>query len=149
MLSNGWCRMRWLKGVVMKTNDLSVQIELETGRRFWATPNFKLQIMEQVVVSWDYTRNTVRHLTTNERLAQEESEEDKTELAKSEGFPIPMGEEFEGSVEDLAELTDNIIMPNEDTLAIMDSEERSFPIPLGEDVDRDDVVLLRDDIHIY
>jgi len=138
--------MRWLKGVVIQTNKLSVRIELETGRRLWATPHFKLQIQEHVLVSWDYTGNRVRHLTTNERLAAEESEMDKTELAESEGFPIPMVEGFEGDVDDLAEPTNDTIVFNVD---LEESEERSFPIPLGEDVDRDDVVLLRDDIHIY
>jgi len=139
--------MRWLKGVVIDRRYGLVQIELETGRKVWTTPTPKLQMCEQVLISWDYTNDEVKHLTTKERLANKETNQDLKELAKSEGFPIPSGEVLEGDVNDLAEPTNDSIVLNKDEES--ESEERSFPIPLGEDVDCDNVVLLRDDIHIY
>lgn len=137
--------MRWLKGVVIDRKHGLIQVELSTGRKVWATPPFKLEMRENVLISWDYTNDRIRHLTTNAKLEKETSEREKAELAMSEVFRNPSDEAFEGDVSDLTEPTGSG-NPTEEESDV--SEERSFPIPLDEDVGRDDVVLLRDDIHI-
>ena len=138
--------MRWLKGVVINTSSINsvVQIELETGRRCWATPHFKLDIHENVLISWDYTNDRVNIITTKERWKHTDTERERIEarMNKIDGFQNPSDEELEGDLSDITE-TSSKQKPYED-------EENSkcdvFQIPLGEDVDRDDVVLLRKDI---
>lgn len=143
-LSNGWCNMRWLNGVVIDRRHNAVQIELATGRKVWATPDFHVEMRENVLISWDYTNDCIATLTTQKRLDSAETEQEKVEALESEAFRSPSCDEFEGDVSDIVETSSG--EPTEDESNV--SEERSFPIPLDEDVDRDDVVLLRDDIHI-
>lgn len=137
--------MRWLKGVVIGRRYGSVQIELETGRKVWATPTFHLEIQEQVLISWDYTNDAIGALTTRERLNSMETPEERAENQISDVFRSPADEEFEGDVTDLDEPSDSG-KPTDSESDV--SEERCFPIPLDDEVDFDDVVLLKDDINI-
>jgi hypothetical protein len=136
--------MRWLKGVVIDRKHGLVRIELETGRKVWATPPFHVGMKEQVLISWDYTTDNISDFTTKERLDAIETEQERAEVALSEVFQSPLDEDVEGDVDDLVETSSG--QPTEEESDV--SEERSFPIPLDEDVDCNDIVLLRDDIHI-
>jgi hypothetical protein len=137
--------MRWLKGVVIGRKHGLVHIEMETGRKVWATPTFHLAIQEQVLISWDYTEDNIGILTTRERLNSMETDQERAESQPSDVFQSPLGEEFEGDVSDLDVPTDSG-NPTEEESDV--SEERSFPIPLDEDVDPDNIVLLKDDISV-
>lgn len=136
--------MRWLKGVVQATSANEVLIELENGKREWTTPNFKLSIREHVMVSWDYTNARIGTITTTERWAHTETIRDIVEeRSMIDVFLSPMGEEFEGEVDDPAETSNVIERSNEDEeMSMVDV----FRNPLGEDVGCDDVVDLRHDI---
>lgn len=136
--------MRWLKGVVIGRKHGLIQIEMETGRKVWATPPFHIGMKEQVLISWDYTTDNIGILTTKERLDSIETPEERAERQNSEVFQSPLNEESEGDVSDLVEISSG--QPTDDESYV--SEERSFPIPLDDDVDRNDIVLLRDDINI-
>jgi len=137
--------MKWLNGVVMGRKHGLVQIELETGRKVWATPHFNLEMREHVLISWDYTKDCIAILTTKERLERLETEQDRAESEVGEAFRSPSCDESEGDVSDVVE-TSSGQQTTEETYV---SEERSFPVPSVEDVDCDNVVLLRDDISIY
>lgn len=136
--------MRWLKGVVIDRKYKLIRIELETGRKVWATPPFHIGMKEQVLISWDYTTDNISVLTTKERLDSVETPEERAERQNSEVFQSPLCGESEGDVTDLLETSSGQATEEESYV----SEERSFPIPLDEDVDRDNIVLLRDDINI-
>jgi hypothetical protein len=137
--------MKLLKGVVIARLSGSVQIELETGRKVVAAPPFKVGIREQVLIAWDYTNDCVGSITTAERLAAKETDEERVEVAQSEVFQSPWSEEVEGDLSDL-DVPSEVGKPEGEE---QESDERSFPIPMVEDVDLSDIVLLKDDIHIY
>lgn len=118
--------MRRLKGVVINKRDGLIQIELETGRRIWATPSFSISIREQILLNWDYTHDCIHSMTTPEKLAHEETEEDIAEAEagnlvidneeggdnniveekgeiRNEDFSLPLVEEDEDEAEDEVE----------------------------------------------
>jgi len=137
--------MRWLKGVVQSTKGPEVLIELDTGRRVWATPPFKLFIQEHILISWDYTNDYVGIITTKERWASTETERDRIEEASMiDVSQNPSDEELEGDLSDLGK-------PSSTTESTQGDEEEStsmfdvFQNPLGEDVDCDSIVELRYD----
>lgn len=136
--------MRWLKGVVISNSLISsaVEIELETGRRCWAAPHFKLEIREAVMISWDYTNDRVGFITTKERLTATNTERAQAETSISEVFQSPLNEELEGDLSDITE-TSSKQKPNEEK---ENSMLDVFRNPLVEDVDCDSVVELRKDI---
>ncbi len=91
--------MRRLKGVVINKKDGLIQIELETGRRIWATPSFNISIREHILLNWDYTHDCIHSMTTAERLAQEETDED---IAEAEAGNLAIDNK-EGGDNDVAE----------------------------------------------
>jgi hypothetical protein len=136
--------MRWLKGVVQATSDNNVLIELENGRREWATPPFKLSIREHVLVSWDYTNARIGTITTSERWAHTETIRDiMEEKSMIDVFQSPMGEPFEDEADDPAETSNTFEVSDRDSEGSM---VEVFRVPLGEDVGCDDAVDLRHDI---
>lgn len=137
--------MKWLKGVVMLIIDENVHIELENGRKAWATPHFKLNIREHVLVAWDYTNNCIGTVSTAERLKTMPTERYKVEAKMVDVFQSPLGDMSEEELNDVVETSDKEMPTGKDTQEI---DVRSFPNPLGEDegVDRDSMVDLRDDI---
>jgi hypothetical protein len=90
--------MRFVKGVVIRTSSKRALIGFDTGRHTWATPNFKVSVGERVLVSWDYTNDCIKDITTQDRL------DTKTETEVSEGFSLPMVERAEAQSEDEAEV---------------------------------------------
>jgi hypothetical protein len=138
--------MRWLKGVVCETHKTLIRIELENGRKVWATPHFKLGICEQVLVIWDYTNDCIGIITTKERWTGTETEQDKAEASSMvDDFLSPSDERFEGELDGL-EIASNHIFENEtedNSISMVDV----FPVPShDEDVDLDSMVELRYDI---
>lgn len=138
--------MRWLKGVVKETRRTTVRIELETGRKIWATPHFKLDVSEQVLIAWDYTNDCIGIITTKERWNSIETERDKVEGSSMiDVFLSPLDDEFEGDLNG-SEVPSNRNLHNRTEESEPTSIVDVFPVPLDEDVDRDDMVELRDDI---
>lgn len=90
--------MRFMKGVVVRMRSNQALIEFDTGRHIWTTPNFKVSVGEPVLVSWDYTNNCIKGITTQDRL------DTKTETEVFEGFSLPMVERAEAESEDEAEV---------------------------------------------
>lgn len=90
--------MRFVKGVVVRTSSKRALIGFDTGRHTWATPTFKVSVGEPVLVSWDYTNDCIKDITTQDRLKT------KTETEVSEGFSLPMVERAEVEPEDEAEV---------------------------------------------
>lgn len=135
--------MKWLKGVVILIIDENVYVELENGRKAWATPRFKLSIREHVLVSWDYTNDKIGIITTKERWAQTDTKRTQVEASMVDSFQNPLGEVFEEELTDIVE-TSNEEMPTDRETSVV--EGRCFPNPLGDEVDREIVVILRDDI---
>jgi hypothetical protein len=127
--------MKRLKGVVINKKDGLIEVELETGRRIWTTPSFNISIREQILISWDYTHDCIKSMTTSKRLAQEETDEDRAEAetgnttlyddkgggaeteeeseTKTEGFSLPLVEEDEDEDEGEVE-ADVFSTPNGD-----------------------------------
>jgi lactam utilization protein B len=137
--------MRWLKGVVMQIRDHIVLIELENGRKEWATPHFKLNLRETVLVAWDYTNDCIGIITTKERWESIETEQDKAEIEAVDIFPNPSDESFEGEPDDI-EVPSNTVL-NDETEENSISMVDVFRVPLNdEDVDIDSIVELRHDI---
>ena len=90
--------MRFMKGVVVRTRSNQALIGFNTGRHVWTTPNFKVSVGEPVLVSWDYTNDCIKDITTQDRL------DTKAETEVSEGFSLPMVERAEVEPEDEAEV---------------------------------------------
>ena len=146
--------MRWLKGVVINTmpsaarsTHLTIEVELETGRRAWATPHFKLNVREAVLVSWDYTNDRIDFITTKERLAAADTEQTQAEDLMIENsmidvFQSPLNEELEGDLSDIIEPSSQQEPDREEENSMVDV----FRSPLGDDVDCDSIVELRKDI---
>lgn len=137
--------MKWLKGVVMLIIDENVYIELENGRKAWATPRFKVVIREHVLIAWDYTNDCIGTVSTAERLQTMPTERYRVEAKMVDVFQSPLGDTSEEELNDVAETSDKEMPTGEDTSEV---DDRSFPNPLGEDegVDRNTMVDLRDDI---
>jgi len=137
--------MRWIKGVVIMTANKAVLIELENGKKEWATPHFKLNIREQVLIAWDYTNDCIGTITTKERWENTETEQDKVEASSMiDVFQSPSDEPFEGDLNDLGEPSNNNFIDEAEENSMIDVDV--FQSPSNEDVDRDDIVELRDDI---
>lgn len=117
--------MRFIKGVVVRTSSKRALIRFDTGRHTWATPNFKLSVGEPVLVSWDYTNDCIKDITTQDRL------DTKAETEVSEGFSLPMVERAEVEDEDEAEV-----------------EAEVFSRPLGERAEAEDEGESDDDFEI-
>jgi len=137
--------MRWIKGVVCETRRTAVRIELETGRKVWTAPHFKLGIREQVLIAWDYTNDCIGTITTKERWKSTETERDKAEASSMiDVFRSPSNEPFEGNLNDLGEPSNNNFIDRAEENSMIDVDV--FQSPSDEDVDRDDIVELRNDI---
>jgi len=128
--------MRWLKGVVIATAKDKVRIELDTGRKVWATPHFKLSMCEQVLIAWDYTNDCIGTLTTKKRWESLETEQSIREASTIDVFLSPVGDEIDGDLNG-SEIPSNKKL----RIGIEDDEPTSmidvFPIPTNEDVDCD------------
>ncbi len=110
--------MRWLKGVVLNKKAGLIQIELDTGRRIWATPSFSTSIREHILVSWDYTHDCIKSITTPEKLAREETDED---IAEAEAGNLAVDDK-EGGDKGIEEQEGGII--NEDfSLPLVEEDE--------------------------
>ncbi len=107
--------MRFMKGVVIRTSSKRALIGFDTGRHTWATPKFKVSVGERVLVSWDYTNDCIKDITTQDRL------DTKAETEVSEGFSLPMVERAEVEPEDEAEV-----------------EAEAFSRPMGERAEAED-----------
>jgi hypothetical protein len=144
--------MKWLKGVVTKTEPFSVrttsptvQVELENGRRVWATPHFKLSLCEHVLIAWDYTNSCIGMITTKKRLDQMETERDKVEASSMiDVSRNPSDEVFEENLSDLGESSNSSLTEKGEEDSMIEIEV--FQNPTCEDVDRDSIVELRNDI---
>ena len=90
--------MRFMKGVVSRMQSNRALIGFNTGRYVWTTPNFKVSVGEPVLVSWDYTNDCIKSITTQDRL------DTKAETEASEGFSLPMVERAEVEDEDETEV---------------------------------------------
>jgi len=136
--------MKWLKGVVLNKKDSLIQIELETGRRIWTTPSFSTKIREQILISWDYTHDCVSKITTPERLAHEETDED---IAEAEAGNLTIDDDKEENDSDTEKCEEETI--NEDfSLPLVEEDEDEveaevFSSPKGDESEDDtDTVLV-------
>lgn len=137
--------MRWLKGVVIQTSGQNVLVELDTGRRSWATPHFKLSAQEHVLVAWDYTNDCVGIITTKERWTGTETERDRVEASSMIDVSLsPSDEGFEGDINDIGEPSNINFTDETEEDSMIDVDV--FQNPSDEDVDCDSIVELRDDI---
>ncbi len=118
--------MELVKGVVLRKESNRVLIELHTGHVVWATPNFKLALREEVLLSYDHTHSYIREITTQERL------DTKAETEVSEGFSLPLVERAEAEVEDEAEVEAEVFSPPEgeraDAEAEVDQSDDNFDL---------------------